>query len=104
MNAISSALWENYDFTDKGRMRNPTFTTYKIGMMRDLPDIRTILVPTYEETGPYGAKSVSEICTNGPLPVLSNAIFDAVGVRLREAPFTAEKVWMGIRSMGGLSD
>lgn len=98
MNAISSALWEHYDFNDAGRMRNPTFTNYKIGMMRDLPHIRTILVPTYEETGPYGAKSVSEICTNGPLPVLSNAIFDAVGVRLRQAPFTAESIWRAMHS------
>lgn len=104
MNAISSALWEHYDFTDKGRMRNPTFTSYKIGMIRDLPEIRTILVPTYEETGPYGAKSVSEICTNGALPALSNAIFDAVGIRLREAPFTSEKIWTGIRSAGGIGD
>jgi len=96
MNAISSALWEDYDFNEKGKMRNDSFTTYKIGMMRDLPEIQTILVPTYEETGPYGAKSVSEICTNGPLPVLSNAIFDAVGVRLVKAPFTNEKIWQGM--------
>ncbi|MBN1295770.1 molybdopterin-dependent oxidoreductase, partial [bacterium] len=97
MNAISSALWETYDFSDTGRMRNASFTHYKMGMMRDMPDIRTILVPTYEETGPYGAKSVSEICTNGPLPVLSNAVFDAVGVRLRSAPFTSEAIWRGMQ-------
>jgi putative selenate reductase molybdopterin-binding subunit len=101
MNAISSALWEDYDFTDKGRMRNASFTTYKIGMIRDMPDIQTILVPTYEDSGPYGAKSVSEICTNGPLPALSNAVFDAVGVRLREAPFTSEKIWTEMNRTGG---
>jgi putative selenate reductase molybdopterin-binding subunit len=100
MNAISSALWENYEFTDTGRMRNPSFTHYKIGMVRDMPDIRTILIPTYEDSGPYGAKSVSEICTNGPMPVLSNAIFDAVGIRLREAPFTAERIWTELQNRG----
>ncbi len=101
MNAISSALWENYEFTDSGRMRNPSFTHYKIGMIRDVPDMRTILIPTYEDSGPYGAKSVSEICTNGPLPVLSNAIYDAVGIRLRDAPFTSEKIWMELQKTGG---
>lgn len=93
MNAISSAMWENYDFDEKGRMRNTSLASYKIGMMRDLPDIETILVPTYEETGPYGAKSVSEICTNGPLPAISNAIYDAVGVRFRSAPFTQMRLF-----------
>ncbi len=100
MNAISSALWEDYDFSSKGRMRNPGFTNYKITSTRDLPELVTILVPTYEDSGPYGAKSVSEICTNGPLPVISNAVFDAVGVRLRSAPFTAEKVWKGMQNDG----
>ena len=48
------------------------------------------------ESGPYGAKSVSEICINGPLPTLSNAIFHATGVRLRRSPFTAERLWRGL--------
>ncbi len=99
MNAISSALWEAYDFSPSGRMRNPGFGNYKIGMMPDLPDLVSIIIPTYEDSGPFGAKSVSEICTNGPLPVLSNAVFDAVGVRLRESPFTAEKIWQGMREI-----
>lgn len=98
INAISSALWEDYDFSPSGRMRNPGFGNYKIAMMPDIPEVRTILVPTYEETGPFGAKSVSEICTNGPLPALSNAIFDAVGVRLFTAPFTSEKIWRGMKT------
>jgi putative selenate reductase molybdopterin-binding subunit len=97
MNAISSALWEDYNFSSAGAMLNRSFTTYKIGSMRDLPELKTILVPTYEESGPYGAKSVSEICTNGALPVISNAVYDALGVRLRSAPFTAEKVWKALQ-------
>lgn len=96
MNAISSALWEEYRFSDSGSMRNRSFSNYKIGSSRDVPEIRTILVPTYEPSGPYGAKSVSEICANGPHPVISNAVFDATGIRLRAAPFTAEKVWRAL--------
>ncbi len=97
LNALSSAMWEDYDFTKNGRMRNPTFANYKITNIRDLPEIVTILVPTYEDTGPYGAKSVSEICTNGPLPAIANAIFDAVGVRLRKAPFRASDIWSAMQ-------
>ena len=78
-------------------MRNPTFKHYKIFSPADQPDLVTLLVPTYEPTGPYGAKSVSEICINGPLPTLSNAIFHACGARLRQGPFTPEKVWKALK-------
>lgn len=96
LNGISFALTEEYVFNKKGRMMNADFGSYKIFSTSDLPDLKVILVPTYEETGPFGAKSVSEININGPMPAIGNAIFDAVGVRLRHAPFTPEKVLMGI--------
>jgi putative selenate reductase molybdopterin-binding subunit len=92
LNGISYALTEEYLFNKRGKMRNPTFKHYKIFSTRDLPELVTILVPTYEPTGPYGAKSVSEIGINGPLPSLNNAIFHATGVRLHTSPFTPERV------------
>jgi CO/xanthine dehydrogenase Mo-binding subunit len=92
MNAISFALTEEYRFDETGRMRNPNFRDYKIWSTADMPELECILVPTYEPTGPYGAKSVSEIGINGALPALSNAIYDAVGVRLRTSPFTPERI------------
>jgi putative selenate reductase molybdopterin-binding subunit len=97
LNGITYALIEEYIFSRKGNMLNSSFDYYKIHSTRDLCDLRCILVPTYEETGPYGAKSVSEININGPMPVIANAIFDAVGVRLRQAPFTPEKVLKAIK-------
>jgi CO/xanthine dehydrogenase Mo-binding subunit len=101
VNGLSYALCEEFVFDDKGRVRNDSFREYKIFCTRDLPRIETILVPTYESTGPFGAKSVSEICINGPLPVISNAIFDAVGVRLREAPYTPERVLRALAAREG---
>jgi CO/xanthine dehydrogenase Mo-binding subunit len=101
LNAISSALTEEYLFNSTGRMLNPTFNYYKLFGPRDMPDLKTILVETNEPTGPYGAKSVSEICTNGPLPVLANAIYDAVGVRLRRSPFTAERILAALDALRG---
>ncbi len=98
LNGISYALTEEYLFNERGRMTNATFQQYKLFSMRDKPRIQTILVPTYEKTGPYGAKSVSEICINGPLPAIANAIHNATGVRLREGPFTAERVWRALQA------
>ena len=97
LNGISYALTEQYLFSPKGKMLNASFQHYKIMTMRDKPRIKTILVASYEKTGPYGAKSVSEICINGPLPAIANAIYNAVGVRLRTSPFTAEKVWKALQ-------
>ena len=92
LNGISYALTEQYLFDKKGKMLNPNLNYYKIFSSRDLPEIKTILVPTHEPTGPYGAKSVSEISINGPIPAISNAVYDAVGIRLRRAPFTPDRV------------
>lgn len=100
LNGISYALTEQYLYNEKGRMLNDSFLHYKIFSMRDKPELITILVPTYEKTGPFGAKSVSEIGINGPCPAIANAIYNAVGVRLYEAPFTPEKVWRAIQARG----
>jgi CO/xanthine dehydrogenase Mo-binding subunit len=54
--------------------------------------METILVETHEPTGPFGAKSIGELPTNGIPPALSNAIRDAVGVRLTSIPFEAEDI------------
>ena len=101
LNGVSFALTEEYLFDSKGRMRNAGFGHYKIYSTADLPRIQTILVESHEPSGPYGAKSVSEISINGALPAISNAIYHAVGVRLREGPFTPEKVLRALREADG---
>ncbi len=99
VNGLGYAMTEEMCFNDKGRCLNPSLRYYRIPGPRDLPKMTTILVPTYEPTGPFGAKSVSEICINGPLPVLSNAIRHATGVRLLKSPFTSERVWRGLQDL-----
>ena len=98
VNGLSYALTEEYLFDENGRMRNPNFADYKIFSTLDMPEMVTIMVPTYEESGPFGAKSVSEIGINGPCPAIANAIYDAVGVRLRETPFTPERVLKALKA------
>jgi len=92
VNGLSFALTEEHLFNEKGRMSNPSFRDYKIFTTRDLPKLTTILVPTFEATGPFGAKSISEICINGPMPAIGNAIKHATGARIRKTPFTPERV------------
>ncbi len=99
LNGISYALTEQYLFDETGRMRNASFADYHIYSMRDRPPIKAILVPSYEDTGPFGAKSVSEICINGPAPAIGNAIYNATGARLNEFPFTPEKVLKAIKAV-----
>ena len=99
LNGISYALTEEYLFNENGRMMNANFTDYHIFSMRDAPRIKAIIVPSYEDTGPFGAKSVSEICINGPAPAIANAIYNATGARLYEFPFTPEKVLNAIRAV-----
>ncbi len=98
LNGISYALTEQYLFRN-GRMMNASFADYHIYSMRDRPALQTILVPSYEDTGPFGAKSVSEICINGPAPVIGNAIYNATGARINEFPFTPEKVLAAIQAL-----
>ncbi|UCD26244.1 MAG: molybdopterin-dependent oxidoreductase, partial [Candidatus Bathyarchaeota archaeon] len=97
INGIGYALTEKLVFDDKGRVRNPSFRDYKILSSLDIPEITTIMVPSYEPTGPYGAKTLGEININGPLPAISNAIKNALGIRLCETPFTPEQVLKALR-------
>jgi CO/xanthine dehydrogenase Mo-binding subunit len=94
---IGHALYEEMLFSERGRCVNANFFDYKIPSAWDIPDIEAILVPSEEPTGPLGAKSIAEVGINGPLPAISNAIYDAVGVRLTRAPFTPDRVLTALK-------
>ena len=78
---------------DGARLANPSMMDYKIPTMAELPaTLRAYLVESDEPSGPFGAKSVGEIGINGVAAAIANAVNDAVGVRLRRLPMTAERV------------
>jgi putative selenate reductase molybdopterin-binding subunit len=97
-NGIGFALFEEMVFDQNGRTRNPDFARYKIPVTADLPPIEVILVDSYEETGPMGAKSIAEIGINAPIPTIANAVHDATGLWLTETPFTPERVWRALHA------
>jgi putative selenate reductase molybdopterin-binding subunit len=89
---LGLALTEEMVLDTSGRMVNPNFIDYKIFGPRDLAGLQTLLVETDEPLGPYGAKSISEVPINGPAPAIANAVFHAIGVRLRKLPMRPEDV------------
>jgi putative selenate reductase molybdopterin-binding subunit len=97
LQALGMAISEGMEYDTEGNVLQKRFGDYRIYEADEAPDITAILVPTYEPSGPYGAKAVAEIPMDGVGPAVSNAIFDAIGVRLRELPVLLEKVWKGIQ-------
>ncbi len=97
VNGIGYALYEEIIFDDKGKPLTDDFARYKIPGVLDIPPIEVILVESYDPTGPMGAKSISEIGINGPIPTIANAVHDATGVWLTKTPFSAERVWRALR-------
>jgi xanthine dehydrogenase molybdenum-binding subunit len=95
------ALMENLVFDeDTGACLSGDFLDYKIPTAMEMPaKIESIFIESNEPTGPYGAKSLSELCIVVPAPAIANAIYNAIGVRITELPITPEKI---LRALGKL--
>ncbi|MFH1845022.1 MAG: aldehyde oxidase, partial [bacterium] len=84
-------------YSDSGKLQTGNLMTYKIPTRRDVPSVRVEMAESYEPTGPFGAKSAGEVGIDPPPAAIANAIFNAVGVRLRALPLTPEKVLRGLQ-------
>jgi hypothetical protein len=71
---------------------------YKSPSATESPEVECIIVESVDPEGPFGAKEASEGSLAATIPAIANAIYDAVGVRLREAPFTPERVLAAIKA------
>jgi hypothetical protein len=60
--------------------------------------VEPIIVESIDPEGPFGAKECSEGSLAATIPAIANAIYDAVGVRLHESPFTPERVLAALRA------
>ena len=96
---IGMALFEDINYTDKGRLKENSFMQYKIPARVEIPDLEVEFDSSYEPSGPFGAKSVGEVVMNTPLPAIVQAVYHATGLWFRELPITPEKV---IRGLGKL--
>jgi carbon-monoxide dehydrogenase large subunit len=98
---FGTVLYEDMRFDEHGRLINPNFTDYKIPTAMDIPDETVpIIVEVPQPDGPFGARGVGEHTMIPAAPMIANAIEDALGLRIRSMPITAEKVALALLEEG----
>jgi CO/xanthine dehydrogenase Mo-binding subunit len=96
MMGLGMAMREELVYDD-GNLLNGNLYDYRVPRTTDLPELRTVVVERGDGVGPYGAKGGGEGSLNPVAAAIANAVQRAVGVRLREAPFTPERVWRALQ-------
>ena len=94
---MGQALTEEMVWKD-GMLMNPGLLEYRSPSSVESPEVEAIIVESVDPEGPFGAKECSEGSLAATIPAISNAIYDAVGVRLHECPFTPERVLAALRA------
>lgn len=94
LQGIGMALSENITYNEKGRLAENSLMQYKIPTRVDIGHIDVAFESSYEEAGPFGAKSIGEVVINTPLPAVADAIYHATGKRFYELPITSEQIAM----------
>ena len=92
------ALTEEMMLSD-GRILNNSFRDYRLLRAGDIPELDAIIVESHEPTGPYGAKGIGEGCLVSVASSIANAIYDAIGVRMKELCITQEKILKGLENL-----
>src|SRR5437870_3848589 len=94
---MGQALTEEMVWKD-GLLMNPGLLEYRSPSSVESPEVEPIIVESIDPEGPFGAKECSEGSLAATIPAIANAIYDAVGIRLHEAPFTPERVLAALRA------
>jgi xanthine dehydrogenase molybdenum-binding subunit len=94
---IGWALTEGL-ITEKGQILNGSFTDYRLLGSLDVPKLDSIIVESHEPTGPFGAKGIGEGSMVCVASAIANAVYDAVGVRVKDLPITPEKILSGLHA------
>ena len=94
---LGMAMFEDVKYSKNGKLISSDLLNYKIPTRLDIKKLTTVFVDSYEESGPFGAKSVGEIGIDTPPAALANAIDNALGVRMTELPITGEKIIKKLR-------
>ena len=89
---IGWALNEAYIYNDDGALLNSSFLDYRMPTSLDLPMIDTIIVEVANPAHPYGVRGVGEVPIVPPMAAISNAIYDAIGVRMNDLPMSPDKI------------
>ena len=82
---------------DGGKVTNNNLGDYKLPSIKDIPELKTVLVKTTGGVGPFDSKPIGEFANNAPPAAIANAVADAIGVRLFELPIKAENVYRALK-------
>ena len=82
---------------DGGKVANNNLGDYKLPSVKDIPELKTVLIKTTGGVGPLDSKPIGEFANNAPPAAIANAIADAVGVRLFELPVKAEQIYRALK-------
>lgn len=94
--ALGYVLFEDLNIQN-GKMKNDKFSKYLIPTAMDTLDIEKIIIEDPESSAPYGAKGIGEPVMIPVGPAILNAIYDAIGVRIKELPVTPERLSKAIK-------
>jgi xanthine dehydrogenase molybdenum-binding subunit len=94
---LGYALSENMVYRN-GKLMNANYLDYKLLTAKDVPPMEAVIVETDEKDGPFGAKGIGEPGLVPTAPAIANAIFDAVGVRIKDLPITPEKILAALKA------
>jgi CO/xanthine dehydrogenase Mo-binding subunit len=93
----AEAIMEHHYVDQRGLHACPSLLDYPIPTSMDTPDIQSWIVESIDPEGPYGAKEAGEGPLHSTIPAIANAVYDAIGIRLRHLPFTPARVLAAIR-------
>jgi 4-hydroxybenzoyl-CoA reductase subunit alpha len=85
---------------DEGQMLNPSFSDYRMPRFPDIPEITPIIVESIDPEGPFGGKEAGEGPAHTGPAAIANAIYDAIGVRIKETPITPESILKALDEKG----
>jgi CO/xanthine dehydrogenase Mo-binding subunit len=97
MMGIGYGLSENYIF-ENGKIINSNLHDYKMPSFSDIPEINCMLIESIDPNTTYGAKGVAEAIGNPSAAAVANAVYNAVGVRIKDLPITPERLWNALRA------
>ncbi|MDT3698669.1 MAG: xanthine dehydrogenase family protein molybdopterin-binding subunit [Thermincola sp.] len=94
---LGACLYEDQKLDEHGRHLNPNFHDYKMPTMMEMPEMDTNIVDSYDPTAPFGVKETGEGAVQPTFPAITNAIYDAIGVRFYSLPITPEMVLKALK-------
>jgi xanthine dehydrogenase molybdenum-binding subunit len=98
---IGFALTEDFTIDpDTGRVLSDSLLTYRVPGMMDVPEIESLMIEDPAPFGPFGAKGVGEAPVVNPAAAIANAVYDAIGVRIRSLPISPDKVLYALKHKG----